>query len=85
MSHSQIRRDLHNRIDDRLHKWVKDSCQLYEMADLLPSEAVEDMLISLFTALCAFAAAYELDPDEVILHFRRALAISMRKHEESRS
>ena len=80
---SQIRRDLHNHIDDKLYKWVKDSCALYEIADLKGTECVADIITSMFAGLGALAAAFNLDPNKVTAKLKLSLEISKRKHDQN--
>jgi hypothetical protein len=79
---SQIRRDLHNHIDDKLYKWVKDSCALYEIADLEGKECIADIITSMFAGLGALAAAFDLEPNKIAAKLKLSLEISKRKHDQ---
>ena len=79
---SQVRRDLHNHRDDKLYKWVTDSVELYEMADLDSRAAVEDMLVSMLAGIGALAAAFNLNHEHLIAAFTKGLAVTKRKHDQ---
>lgn len=59
---SQLRKDLHRRIDDRLYQWCTDSGQLYEMAGLHQREGVIDICFCLITALAAVSISLDMSP-----------------------
>lgn len=79
---SQLRRDLHHRIDDKLFLWVKDAAALYDMADLATADLLEDVFMSIFSCIGAVAAAYSLEPEPIVKTLRKTLEISQRKHDE---
>ncbi len=85
MIRSQVRKDLHKHSDDKLYRWVTDTVGIYNMADIPTQECLEDMYMSLFAAMGALSAAYELEPECLVQTFRKTLEICKRRHDEKES
>jgi hypothetical protein len=82
---SQVRKDLLKHSDDKLYKWVTDTVALYQMADIPTRDCLEDMYMSLFAAMGALSAAYDIEPECLVQTFRKTLEICKRKHDEKES
>jgi hypothetical protein len=82
---SQVRKDLLKHSDDKLYKWVTDTVALYQMADIPTGDCLEDMYMSLFAAMGALSAAYDIEPECLVQTFRKTLEICKRKHDEKES
>jgi len=85
MLKSQVRKDLLKHSDDKLYKWVTDTVALYQMADIPTRDCLEDMYMSLFAAMGALSAAYDIEPECLVQTFRKTLEICKRKHDEKES
>jgi hypothetical protein len=85
MIRSQVRKDLLKHSDDKLYKWVTDTVALYQMADIPTRDCLEDMYMSLFAAMGALSAAYDIEPECLVQTFRKTLEICKRKHDEKES
>jgi hypothetical protein len=65
---TRVRRDLHSHADEKLYKWVTDTFEIYLIADLDPTDAAADTIFSMFTAIGALAAAFNI-PEEILTEF----------------
>jgi hypothetical protein len=80
---AQIRKDLHNHADARLHTWVTDTFEIYQLADLDARDAAADTIFCMMTGICALAVSLRTDPEVVADYFTRMIRIAARNHEES--
>jgi hypothetical protein len=74
MSQSQLRLDLRKRIFQRLSQWNIDSLELYEMAELSPIEAIEDIYTVLLNHVLTLSKPMDMDVDRLCYVIRRAFA-----------
>jgi hypothetical protein len=83
---NEIRRDLANRIDERLHLWIKDSVELYRMAELKPHDITVDIFLTLIAALVTASIKLKMPPEALAQSIQEAAEIArklgIRKYEE---
>jgi hypothetical protein len=65
MAMSQLERDLSDRITERLHLWIDDSIQLYEMADVSRVVCIRDIVTQLLHALIGAAITFDIPPSKL--------------------
>ena len=71
---TQLRNDLRKRIFQRLSQWIIDSFELYEMADLHPTEAMNDIYTVLVNHIITCSGPMDIDADRLCYVIRKAFA-----------
>lgn len=62
---SQLRKDLDNRIYERLVQWSLDSIELYRMGGLRQHEAGQDIFVNLMLMMCKVGVAHHIKPEDL--------------------
>jgi hypothetical protein len=71
---NQLRIDLRRRIFQRLTQWTMDSFDLYEMANLSPETAMDDIYTVLLNHVLTCSAPMAMDADRLCYVIRKAFA-----------
>lgn len=71
---SQLRNDLRRQIYRKLRQWNVDAFELYDMAELPDSDAMEDAYTSLLNLILYASPAMGLDADRLCYVIRQAFA-----------
>jgi len=71
---SELRRDLRKRIYNRLVLWHTDSLSLYEMGELHPQEAIDDIYTVMLNCILTISQAMDMDADKLCYIIRKAYA-----------
>ena len=64
---TQLERDLERRISDRLHLWIKDSVELFEMAGLSEQRGLQAVVAQLVYSLIGACLAFDI-PEDTLAH-----------------
>lgn len=64
---TQLERDLRKRINERLHQWINDSVDLYEMAGLSNRDGLQTVITQLIHALIGACIVFDIPPDKLTM------------------
>jgi hypothetical protein len=69
----QLKRDLTKRINERLHLWVDDSIDLFEMAGLSHRDGLQAVIGQLIYSLAAACMVFDIPPDKLAAFITEAI------------
>jgi hypothetical protein len=79
---NQLRNDLRLRIYNRHNQWHMDAFDLYEMGELSPSEALEDIYTILLNAVLVASFPRGMNVDQLCYVIRKGFAEKLKQDQE---